>query len=208
MSYANSVVDEGSLVVDLCGTGWSLGALYKALGKQPHTLLIHSLGSRNEALLQKYRSIKDYSPPEKLAWLTESKEVAPDLLEMVNYTGHGMVRDVMYFEEFGTYQPVLERPNYPGPVSAAVAAIEESKRQFAAVLAHYPVTALTEEVTRNAGRLEPLLVELCKQLPGRAAFFEDISRYHREQDAHGVEPGEYRAVALFDAHPAMHIIGA
>jgi hypothetical protein len=183
VSYANSVIDAGSLVVDLCGTGWSLGALYKALDKQPHTLLIHSLGSRNEALLQKYRSIKDYSPPEKLAWLTESKEVAPDLLEMVNYTSHGMVRDVMYFEEFGTYQPVLERPDYPGPVSAAVAAIEESKRQFAAALAHYPVTALTEEVTRNAGRLEPLLVELCKQLPGRAGFFEDISRYHREQDA-------------------------
>ena len=183
VSYANSLVDEGSLVVDLCGTGWSLGALYKALGKQPHTLLIHSLGSRNEALLQKYRSIKDYSPPEKLAWLTESKEVAPDLLEMVNYTSHGMVRDVMYFEEFDTYQPVLERPDYPSAVSAAVSAIEESKRQFAAVLTHYPVAALTDEITRNGGRLEALLVELCKQLPGRAGFFEDISRYHREQDA-------------------------
>ena len=102
----------------------------------------------------------------------EGEEIEPLRLETVRDALKGLLEEGI---------PPRNRRRWDRWVRGAVVFLDEQAPPH--LRRNYPVAALTDEITRNAGRLEALLVELCKQLPGRAGFFEDISRYHREQDA-------------------------
>ncbi|BDC39917.1 hypothetical protein [Paraburkholderia terrae] len=183
LSYFKSVVTEKTLVVDMCGTGWSLGQLYANIGIQPPTLLVHFLSDRENAVKQ-YGHIRQYVAPKELGAIVQGLNINNTVLELLNYTEHGMVEDVVYFDNLRNWHPVLEEPDYPAEVLESIEAIQDAQAQFEDVLNDHDVSALLDEIRLNEQKIPGVMVELYKDMANRMEQLRDLWSYHVRQDTH------------------------
>jgi hypothetical protein len=178
--YFSTNVNNKSLVVDLCGTGWSLGNLYSKLGIQPDTFLLHSL-SNADLIKSDYEKIAKYTPPERLHHIINDNTLNNSVLEMCNYTTHGMVSDVIFFKEICQYQPVFEPPEYSKNVLETIEIIEECQNDAIELIDLYS-NELINEFRNNSQKLPTMILELYKDMISKSVFLSDLSEYHFKQD--------------------------
>jgi len=181
LRYFQGIADDRSLVVDLCGTGWSLGHLYKAAGFQPQTFLLHDLKNKSDILAQ-YDTVKKADEQIPTIALVSDASINNGFLEMANYVDSGMTVDVKDVGDAISALPVFEYPNYPGSVLATIREIEAAHEGFRAVLDRIDVAALTREIEQNLDKVEPAVTELYKDLSQNMGCMHDVMAYHARQD--------------------------
>ncbi|GGF78308.1 hypothetical protein GCM10007301_42870 [Azorhizobium oxalatiphilum] len=98
LRYASELITDDTIVVDLCGSGWSLAHLAQKLDREDMPVfLLHQLapvvGYERKAPSPKTCVVHNVVPP-SVGGLDCST------IEMSNYTDHGMVVDVRYLLDF------------------------------------------------------------------------------------------------------------
>lgn len=180
LRYFRRVANADSLVVDLCGTGWSLGQLYRRAGVMPRTFLLHEL-KKMTGLVNQYAQIR-HSEEIPTICLVADSGLNNGYLEMANYVDHGMVTDVKVLDGCDAVIPQFEYPNYPGSVLNTIREIEAAQQGFLEVLGRTDVDALVREIEGNLGRIEPVVKELYRDLCANIGSMGDVADYHTRQD--------------------------
>lgn len=180
LRYFQAIADEHSLVVDLCGTGWSLGQLYERAGFMPQTFLLHDLKNKPD-LIATYDKLKKTEQIPTIALVSDAS-INNGCLEMANYVDSGMALDVLDVPGTMSVLPVFEYPNYPASVLKVIGEIEAAHEGFRAVLERIDVAALTAEIEANLDKVENVVTELYKDLCGNMGCMHDIMAYHARQD--------------------------
>ncbi|MDZ5460614.1 hypothetical protein [Azohydromonas lata] len=183
LKYFADRATNRSLVVDLCGTGWSLGHLYTQAGVTPRTFFLHDLKGNNAKGAEIYESVKKSAGDFVASSLVSDPGLKNIGLELVNYVDSGMVTDVMNVEGYCSMVPVFEHPNYPANVLKTIHEFEETQEIFHGVLQRHDVPALVKEVQRHAGKLAGVVAELYRNLGQSVSCVDDLAQYHGRQDA-------------------------
>jgi hypothetical protein len=180
VQYFRNIADEGSLVVDLCGTGWSLGQLYRRAGIMPRTFLLHELKNKAD-IMATYAQMRNSDEIPTICLVADAA-INNGCLEMANYVDHGMVTDVKVIDGCHSVIPEFEYPNYPANVISTIREIETAHEGFLEVLGKIDVAALTSEIEQNLDKVEGAVLELYRDLTNNMGGMHDIAAYHARQD--------------------------
>jgi hypothetical protein len=180
VQYFRNIADEGSLVVDLCGTGWSLGQLYRRAGIMPRTFLLHELKNKAD-IMATYAQMRNSDEIPTICLVADAA-INNGCLEMANYVDHGMVTDVKVIDGCDSVIPEFEYPNYPANVTGTIREIEAAHEGFLEVLGKIDVAALTSEIEQNLDKVEGAVLELYRDLTNNMGGMHDIAAYHARQD--------------------------
>jgi FMN phosphatase YigB (HAD superfamily) len=120
-SYAKHLISEDALIVDLCGTGWSLANFAETIGRNNvPVFFLHKLPTAPA-----YEAMA--ATPQTCQFHTLIPEGQPALqntmLEMCNYAAHGMVEDVRLIQDFAI--PVFAGDNRSPETMAIVEAQQD-----------------------------------------------------------------------------------
>jgi len=125
LSYAQQSIEEQSVVVDICGTGWSIAVLLQRLGlKNAHVFLIHQF-PKNPVFEQRQQTPSEY-PVHAL----QHTDFGLNVVEQCNTAPYGSVVDVK--EVLGTPIPIFDQDSRS---SYVLKAIETQCRVFEQVVA-------------------------------------------------------------------------
>lgn len=168
LAYARDRIAKDSIVVDLCGTGWSLShmAARLRLSNVP-VFFVHKLPSA--------KAYEDLSrTPDACAFHALIRHDAPDvfntILEMCNYSDHGMVRDVRMVEGFAV--PVLAED-------------ERGPRDHAAVRAQKETFALAVSLMENFDLNHVLQLDQASISAVAMALYQSLSRQQSLRGLYG-----------------------
>jgi hypothetical protein len=174
LEYARSLLGGEAIVVDICGTGWSLAHLAERL--EMHGLrvfllhLMSMLGSYSQvpAPVERcvYQSVVDYRG--------RSTVLDNAMFEMCNQAAHGMVIDVQM--TLGQAVPAFAPDQRSVRVSAAVAVQLETTRLGGTLLKSHPMPDL---FSRDSHTLAVVFDRLYQMLSGqhgvRAIYANDLN---------------------------------
>ena len=180
ISYFKSLTKAKSMVVDLCGTGWSLGQLYFESDRIPLTYLVHYLSNSSiKANYEKIRSSKNYEAP---IFLTDDTTLNNSNIELVNYTFSGMFLDMTCLNGYDAFIPVFEHPNYDPAVLKALKQVQLGRDIFIDTLKNYDLSSVMSEINLNMSKIPTVFVELYKFMSQELSCMSDVSKYHISQD--------------------------
>lgn len=140
LTYAAQALGANGMVVDLCGSGWSLSHLLRHLGQTGRDVfLLHHMPE-----LPRYETIGPAPGTCRMhAILPPSTEgLRNDVLEMCNYASHGTVIDVKTIGPAAV--PVLAHHAYPDDLAERVKTQREAFTRAIACLAARPSAAQPE----------------------------------------------------------------
>lgn len=177
LAYVRQLVTDQSLVVDLCGTGWSLGELYAKAGLQPMTMLMNYMGGS-----KMYDGMGERKPIDKLHYLNNDIAANNAVLEALNYTDHGMVEDVVHIEECHAFVPLLEDPCYPNGVQRYINVIQETHRALLSLLPDHDTAAVRQELLARKEILPRMVEILSVDVKDKVHHLPDVAHYHVGQD--------------------------
>jgi hypothetical protein len=103
--YASGKIEKSCLIVDLCGTGWSLSHLLENLNSEAECLFLHKLPSVKE-----YEAVAETRPALSIHALVDrspSMDAENGMLEFANAIEEPSAIDVVAFG--GRYFPVYDR---------------------------------------------------------------------------------------------------
>lgn len=178
--YFRNIADADTLVVDLCGTGWSLGQLYRRAGVSPRTFLLHEMKNKAD-IMATYAGLCQSDEIPTICLVADAA-INNGCLEMANYVDHGMVTDVKVLDGCDSVIPEFEYPNYPASVVNSIREIGAAHDAFHEVLGRIDVTALTREIEQNLGKVENTVLQLYRDLTANMDGMHDIADYHARQD--------------------------
>ena len=132
-SYARQLISDDALIVDLCGTGWSLANFAATIGlSQVPVFFLHKLPTAPayEAMAATPQTCRFHTliPAEQTV-------VQNTMLEMCNYATHGMVEDVRLIQDFAV--PVFASDNRSPETLAAVEAQQNCFRTALKLMEKY-----------------------------------------------------------------------
>lgn len=176
LAYARERLDPQSLVVDICGTGWSLAHLFQTLG----------LTDRHVFFLQKMPSLEIYetlgATPATCTFHSVLDETAQgcrnDLVEMANYADHGMVTDVRMFR--GKAVPVFSTAPKSTSFEAAVTVQRATLLHVVEILRAH---GLRETLTLDDPSLTMLSTALVQGLSQQQSLYGVFSIEHALEDS-------------------------
>ncbi len=180
LSYAAERINKRAVVVDICGTGWSLSHLFQHLGStQGDIFLIHRLPPVD--LYERHAR----SPSTCVVHSIIDGQVEGldnSLLEMANYATHGMVLDVRRIMDAAV--PVFARDNRPVRIANAVRAQEQSLIAAADLLRTHGLreTLMLDDASLRVlcGALYGCLSQqgTLKAVYAQQHFMEDVANLH------------------------------
>ncbi len=187
VTSSNSVIEalrarftERSLVVDICGSGWSLSQLYSSIGFEPFTFFVHGLHNSAD-IVEGYRSLKESVPLKKVLCITASDELKNITLEVLNYVRGGMVLSNDYLGSGSGNFLRQEEPRYPREVLGVIDEIEKCQVTALRLLRNYDLGVLTEEVSANRDKLRSVILSLYEGAQQRLSCMKDVCDYHASQ---------------------------
>ena len=182
LAYAQASIDEGSMVVDLCGTGWTLSHLYRRLGRVAPTFLLHDLGPGRRGG-DPYRAF--LPPVERVAAssLVDSVRLNNSLLEVANYNETGMTLDVVGPDRPADEPvPLVEDPCYPPEVLAAIEGIASARDAFTATMLQHDLEPVVLEAVHRDDQLSMVALALYRRLCADSSSMRAVMGYHVRQD--------------------------
>jgi hypothetical protein len=181
LEYVRNALRGRSLVVDLCGTGWSLGILRERAQVDFDILVVHDIGGGNyhTGLLE----IQNPARPQK-TWSIVGREHFIDnrVLECCNYAPHQSIVDVYWNFKMRNGVPVFDHRIYTPAIEAAVfwmgkafsSSIQKLKTQGMKKLFNCPRINLT--------RTSKKILKIYTLMAERNEVLTDLISYHAEDD--------------------------
>ncbi len=183
LDYCRAHFLPGSVLVDLCGTGWSLSYLLGRLGVGSEIFLLHRI-PKDSSMAATYRAICPVDTPAGITAVMEGTCFRNDMWEQLNYASHGMVTGVRADGSATGFVPEFGEPGYPPRVAESVAFAGALVGRLASVLERNDTGALLDEISRNFETV-PIVMRLLYQsfpvtcAPAMTGVF---TAYHQEED--------------------------
>ncbi len=175
LRYAGEMLASDSVVVDVCGTGWSLAQMMQKLGVQVPLYFIHQLPKRAD-----YEKLRP--TPEGVAVHSivkpESAGVANNFIEMTNYADHPQIDDVSYVLNAAHPCFAPERRS-----DATLGMVREQQTIFRRMVALCELEGLAETLTVPDDALAKIILELYKSLCTQNALPLIYERMHMDEEA-------------------------
>jgi FkbM family methyltransferase len=175
LRYTESLLKDGGVVVDICGTGWSLSHMMRSLGAPAPLYFLHQLPRRAD-----YETLRP--TPEGIALHAivkpETAGVANNFLEMINYADHPQVEDVDYVRD-------AVQPHF-GPdrrTEATLSLVREQQAMFRRMVDICAQEGLSEIVQVPDDALGAIVTELYKHLCTQKMLPLIYERMHMEEEA-------------------------
>lgn len=180
--YFKNRMTESTVVVDLCGTGWSLSQLYAKTNLSPRTYLI----KYDQENKKTYDSLGGTTQEFEIDYLNINIPVNYVVLEMLNQVDHGMLEDIVSLDEYDTFLPIFEETNYPGTVSNFIGDIKMIHEYAVRILENYDIDALTHELLGVAEKNAEMVKLLSMDVNEKIDFLREINAYHSRDDSHTI----------------------
>jgi hypothetical protein len=177
--YFKNLMNGSTLVVDLCGTGWSLSRLYAKVGLSPRTYLIQ-YDQDNKIYDPLGRDQDQY----KFDYLNINIPAKNIILEMLNQVDHGMLEDVIALDGYNAFIPVFEETDYPKPVADFVGDIRMIHEYALKAIDSFDGDALVGELLGVAEKNSEMVKLLSIDLNEKRDFLKDIDAYHTRHNNH------------------------
>jgi len=175
LRYAGELLTDDSLVVDICGTGWSLAQMMQKHGAQVPLYFLHQLPKRAD-----YEQMRP--TPEGVAIHAivkpEAAGVANNFIEMANYADHPQVDDVSYILNAAHPCFAPERRS-----AATLEMVRDQQAMFRQMIAHCEAEGLAEILMVPDDALGALVLELYKALCTQQALPMIYERMHMDEEA-------------------------
>jgi FkbM family methyltransferase len=172
--YTAELLQNNGVLVDICGTGWSLSHMMDKLGSYSPLYFIHHLSRRED-----YEKIR----PTPVGVSVHSvvgggaAGMANNFLEMSNYADHPQVEDVCYIR------------NAPHPIFAperrsasTLSMVREQRSSFRQMVALCESEGLVETLTAPDDALRAIVVELYKSLCDQKLLPSLYESMHMEEE--------------------------
>jgi len=181
LHYFKKFATERSLVVDLCGSGWSLSHLYNQAGVTPQTFFLHDLRA-NAGVKNAYDQVRKSPSDIFIHSLVTDASLKNAYLEQLNYVDSGMSVDVLVLNNCESVIPKFEYPDYPDKVQTIIENIENTQLEFLNILNNVNVDALVNEVELAMDKIAPIVTILYQDIAVNMAPMTDLIAYHNAQD--------------------------
>lgn len=178
--YCSTLIHDQTLIVDLCGTGISLGCLYKSLEIQPKTFFLHLIEQSEQesnATLKKLNgvAIKNSS------YLIKGKIFNNIYIEIANYSNNGMLLDMKYLGAKKQFFPIFKAPKFPNNVALRIGNFQYLFDLFLKEVKLLDINDLIKEQDSNSRHVENTILNLYKDLTMQESIFSDFFYYHFQE---------------------------
>jgi len=183
LAYARSLLDKRALVVDICGTGWSLSHLFETLGLSGrHAFVIH----HTQPLAMYEQQAPTPGTCTHHAAMKPEQPIPNVAIELINTAEHGSVIDVQMVA--GTAVPIFDTHTTTPRVGAACAAQRAAFRSaLDALKRHNLDEVFAQPPERIAALIQPLYELLGAQAALREVLFDNyLDESHKTYQALGL----------------------
>jgi len=176
--YSHDLIKPGSMVVDICGTGWSLSHLFASLGLQNQPVfLIHHVEK-----LAMYEAKRPTADTQRIYTAMAPTRKLPNVaIELINTAEHGSALDIRFIA--GAAVPVFAAP-WPETIRTA---IRTQRQAFADTVKLLPYHNIADIYALPPARISALIQTLYEHLNTQPVLREVfIGAYCEEaRDVHG-----------------------
>ena len=173
--YATELLRGNGVLVDVCGTGWSLSHMQQGLGTRTPLFFIHHIAKMDE--YEKMRPTPAGTPVHSIVGAT-APNGANEYLEMANYADHPQVVDVSYVHD--TPHPVFAPERRTASTLRMVREQRDSFRQIAALC---QTEGLGGTLNIPDDNLRAMVLELYKSLCAQKVLSGLYQSMHAEEEA-------------------------
>jgi hypothetical protein len=173
--YAAGMLQGNSVLVDVCGTGWSLSHLQRNLGTHAPLFLIDHLPKMDE--YEKLRPTPDGIPVHAVV-AGAAPRGANEYLEMANYADHPQVVDVSYIHNAAHPVFAPERRS-----QATLRMVRAQRAAFRKAVALCEAEGLSATLNMPEGNLRATALELYKSLHTQQSLWTVYGSMHVEEEA-------------------------
>ena len=179
--YVRTCVTGESLIVDLCGTGWSLGAMLENAGVTAPFFLVHDVS--DGVLTSHYSNIRKVHSPHDRSFLLKGADLNNSVFEKFNYVDHGSIIDVKHIPEVNQFIPLQQEPDYPPEIRLCIQTTEALVDQFDKICGSYDMPALISEAMALGDHFKDVFRVLYEHAVENASFTSAFAHYHTAEDA-------------------------
>ena len=180
--YVRACVADEPLIVDLCGTGWSLGAMLENAGVSAPFYLVHDVS--DGVLTARYSNIRRVDLPHDRSCLLKDAGLNNSVFEQFNYVDHGSIIDVKHIPEVNQFIPLQQEPNYPPEIRMYMKTTVALVDQFDKIRRSYDMPALISEALGLGDQFKDVFRVVYEHALENARFTPDFTQYHAAEDAH------------------------
>jgi hypothetical protein len=176
-NFCLSLISDKSLVVDLCGTGNSLGHLYKSLKIQPKTFFLHFIEQNEKEGVDSLGKF-NRSEIKTLSYLLKGKVFNNIYIEISNYSPDGMLLDMKYLSAENKFAPIFNDPKYPNEIAVRIDNFKYLFDLFLESIKLLDINDLINEQLHNSNLVKKIIETLYEGLTMQEANFSDFFYYH------------------------------
>jgi hypothetical protein len=179
MNYVRASAYGNPLIVDLCGTGWSLTAMLGDAGVSAPFYLVHDISGG--ASCAQYMAIRDVGPGGDRSFFLKDERLDNSVFEKLNYVNHGSVLGVRRIPELNQFIPLHRAPNYPPEIQMYINSTQALVEQFSTILRSYDVNRMFAEAVTLGGKFQSVFKALYEHTLTTVRFTPAFERYHAEE---------------------------
>lgn len=179
--YVRTCVTDDSLIVDLCGTGWSLSAMLENAGVTAPFHLVHDIS--DGVLTAHYSTLRKINLPHDRSFMLKDAGLNNAVFEVLNYVDHGSIVDVKHIADVDQFIPLQQEPDYPAEIRVYIKTTEALVDQFDMIRRSYDLPALISEAMALGDQFKDVFRILYEQALESATFPAEFAQYHATEDA-------------------------
>lgn len=180
LRYAGELLQEPSIIVDLCGTGWSLRRLLERV-PAPATPIFLLCKYEDAELEGTYQSIGKTAMAGDIRFLLTTSQ--GDVIESPNFARHPMLADMR--EVSGEFVPVFL--NAANVAWRDIPEIAIQHDAFFATLAAMEKTDLAKDLEADEATIVPALKKVQERLSGCSGMFRFADAFKSKEEANTME---------------------
>lgn len=179
LEYLQNIGIENSLVLDICGTGWSCRKLQTHYKKPLSFFFINLLGK--EFSDKAYPASIEPAVEPEIRGVFKNISVDPSLFEALNYADHASVLDVKK-TSVGLYLPIYRQDETSPEAEAATRYSHHLFDTYLQILKHYDVNALINELCSAQVSIPEMMRTLYGNMNQHEAFFHVFKQAHHNEN--------------------------
>jgi hypothetical protein len=178
--YVRNCLSGKALIVDLCGTGWSINAMLDHVGVSAPFSLMHDLSAPD--MTAYFTKIRNVTANHERSCLFKGPGIDNIFFEKMNYVNHGMILDVKYIPDLNQYVPIQKPPGYPAEIMTYISITEALIDRFIHVLRSYDLDEMFSEVVSLGDNFQEVFKAIYCAAAADVKFSAGFDRYHGDDN--------------------------
>lgn len=180
LEYLLELDIENSLVLDICGTGWSCRKLQTHYKNPLSFFFINLLGKQFSDAV--YPASVDLEVEPEIRGVFKNTSIDPSLFEALNYADHASVLDVKK-TNLGLYLPIYRQDETGPEAEIAIRFSHHLFDTYLQVLKHYDTAAMLNELSSAQVSIPDMMRTLYGNMTQHEGFFHVFKQAHQNENS-------------------------